>query len=106
MLPPGFIGITGGIQNEKYVIRITDQGGGMPDDVLLKFSSAFKDQYNEIYENMDEGLNGHIGLINVHSRLRLTFGHPYGLHIAKSNHTGTIMEVVIPLEQERKDKSA
>ncbi|MBP1963207.1 sensor histidine kinase [Paenibacillus aceris] len=105
MLPPSFIGITGDIQKGKYVIRIMDQGRGMPDDVLVRFSSAFKNQYND-HENMNEGLNGHIGLINVHSRLRLTFGYPFGLHIAKSNHTGTIVEVVIPLEQGRKDESA
>lgn len=106
MLPPSFIGVTGGIRDDTYVIRITDQGGGMPEDMLLKFNSAFKDPYNEIYESMDEGLNGHIGLINVHARLRLTFGYPYGLRIVKSNHTGTVIEVVIPLEQERRDKSA
>ncbi|MFD2114648.1 sensor histidine kinase [Paenibacillus yanchengensis] len=106
LLPPSYIGITGETQNEKYIIRITDHGRGMSSDVLLRFNAVFADQYNELHENMNEGLNGHIGLINVHARLRLTFGHPYGLHIVKSDHLGTMMEVVIPLRQDRKDESA
>lgn len=105
MLPPDFIRLTGDIQNGKYVIRITDHGGGMPDDVRGRFNSAFKEPYND-HDNRNDGVHSHIGLMNVHSRLRLTFGYPYGLHIAKSNPTGTIVEVVIPLEQGRKDESA
>ncbi|UQZ82450.1 hypothetical protein SK3146_01607 [Paenibacillus konkukensis] len=40
--------------------------------------------------------SGHVGLWNVHQRLRLRFGAPYGLHIVKSDQEGTWIEVRLP----------
>lgn len=39
----------------------------------------------------------HIGLINVHHRIRLIFGEPYGLRIESSAESGTRVFITLPI---------
>jgi two-component system, LytTR family, sensor kinase len=62
-------------------LRVSDDGGGMdPAERATALS----------------GVNGGIGLPNVHSRLQATFGAPYGLEIESAPGRGTTVVMTLP----------
>ncbi|MDQ0914851.1 two-component system sensor histidine kinase YesM [Paenibacillus sp. V4I5] len=93
---PTYIGITGERSEDGYILRIEDEGKGMDNELKKEYNLAFNN--NEVNLRSDSGVitNGSsesIGLWNVHQRIRLSFGSPYGLYITKSNETGTVVEM-------------
>ncbi len=95
---PDYLKITGQLHEDYYLLEIIDKGKGMLIESVNKYNEAFKvsdlDQINTINDEMV--FNG-IGLWNVHIRIRLAFGNPYGIHIEKSDNTGTIIQMKLPL---------
>ena len=81
------------------VIEVEDNGPGMPEEVveqLLKPS-----QEGAVPRAKGSG----IGLRNVHTRIRLTFGPAYGLSIRSEPDRGTLVRIYLPaLEQEEAQK--
>ncbi|WP_211746215.1 sensor histidine kinase [Paenibacillus sp. Marseille-Q4541] len=74
--------------NEGYVeIIISDNGVGMDTDKL-----------RELHERLEsnEGNNEHIGVYNVHNRIKLSYGHPFGLSINSTLGLGTSVIITIP----------
>ncbi|WP_179232976.1 cache domain-containing sensor histidine kinase [Paenibacillus rigui] len=95
---PEFIGIHGEERNGRYVLTIEDRGKGMPPAVMERYNAAFaKDEPPA--DRPDERMPS-IGLWNVHQRLRLTFGKPYGLTIRKSDLSGTRVEIWLPYAEQ------
>lgn len=92
-LKPTYIGISGIEHEDKFVLTISDHGKGMDTELLAYYNDAFAavDQHSPAPIE-DTGL----GLWNVHRRIRLTFGLPYGLHIKRSDLTGTDIELYLP----------
>lgn len=84
---------------EDVVIEVEDNGPGMPEEVveqLLKPS-----QEGAVPRVKGSG----IGLRNVHTRIRLTFGPAYGLSIRSEPDRGTLVRIYLPaLEQEEAQK--
>ncbi len=84
---------------EDVVIEVEDNGPGMPEEVveqLLKPS-----QEGAVPRAKGSG----IGLRNVHTRIRLTFGPAYGLSIRSEPDRGTLVRICLPaLEQEEAQK--
>lgn len=99
MLMPTFIGITGEYQKSDFIITVSDHGKGMPQDIKDKFNNIFTntDAKGISNDNYNNGVDGHIGLINVHARIRLLFGYPYGLSIVKSDENGTDVQLKVPV---------
>ncbi len=62
------------------------------------YNSLFKltdlDKMNRVSDGM---LNHKVGLWNVHFRIRNAFGAPYGIFINKSDSSGTIVQIKLPL---------
>ncbi|GIP36650.1 sensor histidine kinase [Paenibacillus sp. J2TS4] len=89
-LKPDYIGIFGEACQDGYKITISDRGKGMDPRRL--------EQYNELlHQPPDEQVQPDgIGLWNVHQRIRLTYGKPYGLTIIKSGAHGTDIELKLP----------
>ena len=86
----GNILIEGFRQNKDIVLRITN--GGMPIDAELLFT------LNHCMETDDwSGAPHSFGVRNVHQRLRLAYGRPYGLQMERSADC-TITLLRIPLE--------
>ncbi|UVI29399.1 cache domain-containing sensor histidine kinase [Paenibacillus spongiae] len=93
---PGWIQITGLAEKDYYSLYIQDKGKGMAPEL--------KQKYNEAFEWLTEGkMSGfesspfqQIGLWNVHARLRLAFGHPFGLRICDSGEEGSIFQIKLP----------
>ncbi len=89
--------ITGAIMNGMIVLNVEDAGVGIE-----------KERLEEIYEDYKNKTNrnrfGRIGLQNVHRRIELLFGDPYGITISSKPQMGTNIEILLPvLEEESND---
>lgn len=83
----GAIRITGEEKDGQLVLRVQDNGAGMaPEQLALLNSGA--------YEEHHSGL----GLKNVHQRIRLYCGEPYGLSFESEPGKGTAVTVLLPRE--------
>lgn len=81
------------------MLRIQDKGKGM--------DPATMEDYNKAFENKElipvSAQENSIGLWNVHQRIRLVFGYPYGLLIKQSStESGTLIELKLPYIEEEK----
>ncbi|WP_219838282.1 sensor histidine kinase [Paenibacillus sp. R14(2021)] len=99
-LRPDHIRISGGRADGRFVLEITDTGKGMPGERLARYNAAFARDDAEAPNGSEQGGDGppSIGLHNVHTRLRMIFGKPYGLHIARSDESGTSVLIALPLQ--------
>jgi two-component system sensor histidine kinase YesM len=92
-LAPNLIRISGVRHVDHYQLMIEDEGKGMEADVFLYYRDLFEDLERQEPEGAEQ-----LGLWNVHSRLRLTFGQPYGVKLIRSNKQGTVISIMLPLE--------
>ena len=80
---------------DRLLIKITDDGVGMDENVLSSIN-------NRLHEISGQGLKqnnaqkGGIALINVNNRIKLQFGEKYGLRIYSIKDFGTSVEVTLP----------
>ena len=81
----GLITITGGRENNKILLRVRDNGIGMDSERLEQLE-------NGIYQQKQ----GSFGLWNVHQRIRLYCGDPYGLSFESTPGEGTTVTVTLP----------
>ncbi|RXZ82879.1 sensor histidine kinase [Paenibacillaceae bacterium] len=84
----GIIIIQGALEEEGISFRITDNGPGIPDDIL----STLLDPAAQTRSDREGGL----GLVNVHERLRHYFGEPYGLEVQSEKNRGTTVVLLHP----------
>jgi len=85
------------IKNDKgdVDIYIKDNGQGIPEKKLLEINEELE-KTEDLYTNVD-GKNGyHIGIKNVHYRLRQNYGSQYGLTIFSEQNVGTTIVIHIP----------
>ena len=79
-------------RGSSIVVRVRDNGVGIPPQMVFELNDSFK--HNHLQENK------HIGLRNVNQRLRLAFGEQYGLSIRSKLGAGTIVEMTLPVLNE------
>lgn len=84
----GSIAIEGTMTDTDIIITVTDDGVGFQGD---------PDYY------LEHPPQGHIGLSNVHRRLRGLYGAPYGLEITSVPEEGTTVVIRIPKVQPESD---
>jgi two-component system sensor histidine kinase YesM len=76
------------------VIRVADNGRGIRreelEDIQRKLAEA---DDREVSDETDFS-----GLLNIHKKLRLKFGPPYGLTISSGDSGGVIQEIRLPME--------
>ena len=85
----GEILITGYRKEEDIYIEVRDNGLGMPQemaDALLTERGSSKKR----------GHGSGVGLINVHNRICLRFGKPYGLEVESCPDEGTTVRIHLP----------
>jgi two-component system sensor histidine kinase YesM len=90
----GEIHITADYEGDKLLIRVEDNGFK---DVDYK---AIESLLNEPTANPTFGY----GIKNIHQRLQLHFGNIYGIQYKKRNGGGTIVTIVLPAADERKEQ--
>ncbi|HEY0827663.1 MAG TPA: sensor histidine kinase [Bacilli bacterium] len=91
----GIIRILGDFTEEgKIALHIVDNGIGMTEDKLRELNEQMERGFTNI-----EIKEGGFGLNNVHQRIRLYYGEPYGVLIESKFPTGTRISMVIPAEE-------
>ena len=85
----GKLRISSEIGTGEFFIFVEDNGVGMEAETLQKLQAELDSLPRQ--EN--------IGIRNVHRRIRLLFGEPYGLHFRSEPGQGTTAEVRLPLCQ-------
>lgn len=96
-LRPEHIGLTAEPAQGFCLVRISDNGRGMEPERM--------ETYNRFFQGTLDGEEGplpfeRIGLLNVHHRLRLAYGEPYGLYIEKSDASGTVIRMTLPYKKQ------
>ncbi len=85
----GIVRIEGEITSKDMILKITDDGIGIPDEQLAKI---FEKRETDIRKNG-------VGVLNVHERIQLYYGKDYGLRFYSVPGEGTSVEVHIPYEE-------
>lgn len=78
---------SGGIGKGKIYIEVCDNGLGMP----LEMVEQLLTENNRVRKH-----GSGVGLINVHNRIQLRFGRPYGLEIESCPDEGTTVRIHLP----------
>ncbi|MFJ8066370.1 histidine kinase [Psychrobacillus sp. NPDC096426] len=85
------ITITAQILSESsYVIRITDTGAGIKEEVLKELTEKLR-------KNSTSFGGQHIGIMNVHQRIRYLFGPEYGITINSTRGLETEVTIHLPI---------
>lgn len=72
---------------DHLIITVIDNGKGMTEDRLIEVQERL---------NTSADHSNHIGLINTHKRLKVTYGNEYGLVIQSKCAWGTVIRIVMP----------
>lgn len=75
---------------EEIWIEVSDNGPGFDTDVLLRLGQ--RELARTDAKHQDSG----VGLRNVHERLRIRFGAPYGMMVCSSPGAGSIIRIRVP----------
>ncbi|MDA7026459.1 sensor histidine kinase [Bacillus sp. CLL-7-23] len=84
---PGHIRIKGEEQEHGLIIKVEDDGAGMDEQQLKEIAKHLTEQKSE---------KGY-GMVNVHERIILNFGEPYGLKVESEKGAGTIVTIHLPI---------
>ncbi len=84
----GLILVTARREGSDVVIEVADNGTGMRPEVV----AGLLDEDRPAPSGKGSG----IGVRNVHRRIRLTFGEPYGLTIRSEPDEGTVVQIRLP----------
>lgn len=87
MVDKGVISISVEVEEEKLLFKITDNGLGMPKEVVDSLLSK------ELKSSKGSG----VGVKNVHERIQLCFGKEYGIEIESEIEMGTTVKLWLPL---------
>ena len=87
----GRLKITGFETENDVKLIISDNGVGIPKENC--------DELNKSLSSGETPRDGHIGLYNVNSRLKIIFGNGYGVRVDSTPNIGTDVYVIIPKTQ-------
>lgn len=83
---------------KRMIIRVTDDGVGIPVKVLSYLQSCLEVELpTEGWKLEDAVERIGIGILNIHKRIRLQFGQEYGVTIASTVNVGTEVEITLPI---------
>lgn len=83
----GEIEVRGYRKEDDIYIEVRDNGLGMPEEMVQQLLT----ENNRVRKH-----GSGVGLINVHNRIRLRFGKPYGLEIESQPDEGTVVRIHLP----------
>lgn len=91
-LLPGHIMIKGDMENDDIIFNIIDDGVGMDQEELSYVCKSLEETKTK---------KDSFGLFNIHQRLKITYGHRYGIKIESIKGAGT--KVILRLKTRRED---
>ena len=80
-------------RNQDLLISVSDNGCGIPPEKLVELNESLS-----VYQDIIT--TSHIGMHNVNSRIKLHYGHDYGLHLESVWGEGTTVTIKIPYKEE------
>ena len=87
----GIISVSAKRTGKDVYITVSDNGFGMPPETVEKLLDEKQDR-----DRPKKGHGSGVGLLNVHRRIRLRFGEPYGLEIESEPDEGTNVRIHLP----------
>ncbi|MEC0202294.1 sensor histidine kinase [Paenibacillus lautus] len=78
-------------QEDRFLLTVEDNGVGMSPEKLQELRSRLAAGSEELPER--------IGIKNVHDRIRLQYGDPYGIQIHSRIHEGTAVAFLLPAKK-------
>lgn len=101
----GWVKFQAFMTNYHVVMRISDNGIGMDERRLQDLrDSLLGTEETRVEGTRKDGDTG-IALRNVNQRLKFYYGEPYGLNVMSTKGVGTIVEVTLPINENRSIKS-
>ncbi len=92
---PLLVSIHGGRNKDgDILLTVEDNGLGMPQETIDRLNSSME---SGIWA---PGYPGGVGLRNVHERIRLAHGTPYGLTVGNREGQGTVISVLLPFRSD------
>ena len=91
-LAQGKISILAQLEGKDLLLTVQDNGVGMTEEQVNQLEEAFEGKRAPVS----------YGLHNVHQRIRLTYGNPYGLHVESCLQDGTTVTIRLPMEKKEK----
>ena len=85
----GVVSITAERAGDNIAITVADNGEGIPEDQLQEIREQLRDS---------DRFEDHIGLTNVHWRLRLMYGDAYGVTLSSAIGEGTRVTLLLPCQ--------
>lgn len=79
------------IHEDHLVMICRDDGAGMTQAALSELSQLLEQKENR---------SRHSGLYNIHRRIQLLYGHPYGVEIRSTEGRGTTLIITLPARRE------
>ncbi|KKI94183.1 histidine kinase [Bacillus sp. SA1-12] len=95
---PGHIHIHAKEEQDRLVIKVTDDGKGIPSDKL----DALREKMDSLYKVKEENgkrVDFGYGMMNVQARIKLTYGDQYGLIIDSILGEGTVVMINLPIQR-------
>ncbi|WP_314584917.1 sensor histidine kinase [Paenibacillus terrigena] len=89
------ISIISTIEEKVLILEVSDNGIGMTEEKLAEINADLE-RYSES-DIVREGRQG-IGFLNVHERIRLKYGTPYGIKVLSRRYEGTKVQIHMPWE--------
>jgi two-component system sensor histidine kinase YesM len=104
-----FIGTVGG--QDEWRIMIEDDGVGIPEPRLRQIRHLLLHGPDDEAESGSEWKEaiadiGPVGLLNVHERMRLTYGEPYSMTVESTETMGTRIHIRLPIQSAEGRKPA
>ena len=84
----GTICIRGEIVNEMLILRVEDDGSGMPMEECKNMNAKL---YTD-YQTVDK----HVGIVNVNQRIKIVFGEDYGVLLQPGEEKGLVVMICVP----------
>ncbi|SFD65854.1 two-component system, sensor histidine kinase YesM [Paenibacillus catalpae] len=91
----GLIRISGHVEDRDLILTVEDNGIGMTPERLAQLQEELEKPIDSLAAQQDDQEGG-FGLQNVHQRIRLYFGQPYGVEICSIYGEGSKISVRIP----------
>jgi two-component system, sensor histidine kinase YesM len=85
-------------EEDTLYIKIQDDGTGMPEEQVAYINTYI----NELKNNLLDGTKESIGIKNVNSRIKLTYGTKYGITVKSKLNVGTQVLISQPVYNYRK----
>ncbi|WP_405173040.1 sensor histidine kinase [Paenibacillus sp. FSL H8-0280] len=97
---PGHIRVEARLEHNRLLLTVQDNGAGMSNERLAEMQQLLEAPLASLEASSPEITGKSYGMLNVQARLRLSFGHEYGIVLESQEGEGTRVTIIHPLMRE------